>query len=47
MQLAVLAICLAASSFLPRVLVALLKESIASIPLLVNGYLARFVPSRK
>src|ERR1700758_600899 len=46
-RLAMLAVCLAASSFMVRVLAALLSEWTAPAPLSIKGYLARFVPSRK
>ena len=47
LKLAMLAICLAGSAFMLRVLWALLSEWMAPAPLSIKGYLARFVPSRK
>ena len=47
LKLAMLAVCLAGSAFMLRVLAALLSEWIAPTPLTIKGYLARFVPSRK
>src|SRR5579862_1360508 len=46
-KLALLAICLAACSFMLGVLSELLREWMAPVPLSIKGYLARFVPSRK
>ncbi len=47
LKLAMLAICLAGSAFMLRVLWALLSEWTAPAPRSIKGYLARFVPSRK
>jgi len=47
MKLAVVVLCVAACSFLLRVLAALVKESVTSAPLPLKVYLANFHPACK